>query len=119
MLARRQFVIDVLHPNKANCSKDELRERLSEIYKTDKDSVSVFGLRTQFGGGKSTGFGLIYQSVADAKKFEPNYRLVRYGLADKKEKPSRQQRRQKKNRDKKIFGTSKKAAKKAAKRNAE
>ncbi|CUM53358.1 unnamed protein product [Debaryomyces tyrocola] len=105
LLARRQFVIDVLHPNRPNVSKDELREKLSEIYKTEKDAVSVFGFRTQFGGGKSTGFGLIYQSVADAKKFEPSYRLVRYGLAEKVDKASRQQRKQKKNREKKIFGT--------------
>lgn len=118
-MARRQFVIDVLHPNRANVSKDELREKLAEIYKAEKDAVSVFGFRTQFGGGKSTGFGLIYQSVADAKRFEPNYRLVRYGLAERAEKASRQQRRQKKNRDKKIFGTQKKHAKKVAKRNAE
>lgn len=116
LLARRQFVIDVLHPNRANVSKDELRDKLAEIYKAEKDAVSVFGFRTQFGGGKSTGFGLIYQSVADAKKFEPAYRLVRYGLAEKVEKASRQQRKQKKNRDKKIFGTQRKAAKKAARR---
>ena len=31
----------------------------------------------QFGGGKSTGFGLIYDSIDAAKKFEPRYRLVR------------------------------------------
>lgn len=119
LLARRQFVIDVLHPNRANVSKDELRERLSEIYKTEKDSISVFGFRTHFGGGKSTGFGLVYSSIADAKKFEPSYRLVRYGLATPVEKQSRQQRKQKKNRGKKVFGTEKKAAKKAAKRAAE
>lgn len=119
LLARRQFVIDVLHPNRANVSKDELRERLSEIYKTEKDSISVFGFRTHFGGGKSTGFGLVYSSIADAKKFEPSYRLVRHGLATPVEKQSRQQRKQKKNRGKKVFGTEKKAAKKAAKRAAE
>ncbi|RKP30172.1 hypothetical protein METBISCDRAFT_23539 [Metschnikowia bicuspidata] len=119
LLARRQFVIDVLHPNRANVSKDELRERLSELYKADKDAVSVFGFRTQFGGGKSTGFGLVYQSVADAKRFEPTYRLVRYGMAEKVEKPSRQQRKQKKNRDKKIFGTHKTHAKKIARRQAD
>lgn len=118
-MARRQFVIDVLHPNRPNVSKDELRERLATLYKSDKDAVSVFGFRTQFGGGKSTGFGLIYQSVADAKRFEPAYRLVRYGLAEKVEKSSRQQRKQKKNRDKKIFGTHATHAKKIAKRNAE
>lgn len=118
-MARRQFVIDVLHPNRANVSKDELRDKLAEIYKADKDAVSVFGFRTQFGGGKSTGFGLIYQSVADAKRFEPAYRLVRYGLAEKVDKASRQQRKQKKNRDKKIFGTQRRAAKRAARRNAD
>lgn len=119
LLARRQFVIDVIHPNRPNVSKDELREKLAETYKTEKDAVSVFGFRTQYGGGKSTGFGLIYTSVADAKRFEPAYRLVRYGLAEKVEKASRQQRKQKKNRDKKIFGTAAKHAKKVAKRNAD
>lgn len=119
MLARRQFVIDVIHPNRANVSKDELRDKLSEIYKAEKDAVSVFGFRTAFGGGKSTGFGLVYSSVEDAKRFEPHYRLVRYGLAEKIEKASRQQRKQKKNRDKKIFGTQKRHAKRVAKRNAD
>ncbi|CEP23517.1 K02974 small subunit ribosomal protein S24e [Cyberlindnera jadinii] len=119
LLARLQFVIDVLHPNRANVSKDELREKLAATYKADKDAVSVFGFRTQYGGGKSTGFGLVYNSVADAKKFEPTYRLVRYGLAQKVEKASRQQRKQKKNRDKKVFGTGKRAAKHAARRNAD
>ncbi|KAM3165456.1 40S ribosomal protein S24 [Lachancea thermotolerans] len=119
LLARKQFVVDVLHPNRANVAKDELREKLAEAYKAEKDAVSVFGFRTQFGGGKSVGFGLIYNSVADAKKFEPTYRLVRYGLAEKVEKASRQQRKQKKNRDKKVFGTGKRLAKKVARRNAD
>ena len=52
----------------------------------------MFGFRTQFGGGKSTGFALIYDSVDALKKFEPHYRLVRIGQATKIEKPSRQQR---------------------------
>lgn len=36
-----------------------------------------FRLHSQFGGGKSTGFGLIYDDVKAAKQFEPKYRLVR------------------------------------------
>lgn len=54
--------------------------------------MSVFGLRTQFGGGKTTGFALIYDSSEALKKFEPRYRLVRIGAAEKIEKASRQQR---------------------------
>ena len=83
---------DVLHPNRANVSKDELRQKLSELYKANKDQVSCFGFRTQYGGGKSTGFALIYDSHEVMKKFEPHYRLVRYGAANKIEKASRKQR---------------------------
>ena len=35
----------------------------------------------QFGGGKSTGFGLIYDDIKAAKQFEPKYRLVRVSSA--------------------------------------
>lgn len=77
LLARRQFIVDVLHPNRANVSKTDLSDRLAQIYKTDKARVVTFGFRTAFGGGRSTGFGLIYDDEASQKKFEPKYRLIR------------------------------------------
>ncbi|KAF2640995.1 hypothetical protein P280DRAFT_299473 [Massarina eburnea CBS 473.64] len=92
LLGRRQMVVDILHPNRANVSKDELRGKLGELYKAKKDDISVFGLKTHYGGGKTTGFALIYDSAEAMKKFEPHYRLVRYGQASKIEKASRQQR---------------------------
>jgi ribosomal protein S24E len=57
-----------------------------------RQGLTVFGFKTHFGGGKSTGFALIYDSAEAMKKFEPRYRLVRYGMATKVEKASRQQR---------------------------
>jgi len=115
LLGRKQMVVDVLHPNRPNVSKDELRSKLSEMYKSNKEAVSVFGFRTQYGGGKSTGFALVYDTPEALKKFEPHYRLVRYGLSKKIEKASRQQRKQRKNRSKEFRGTAKtKGAKKKA-----
>merc|ERR1712193_212541 len=98
LLGRKQMVVDILHPNRAN---------LAEMYKANKDQVNVFGLQTQFGGGKTTGFALAYDSPEALKKFEPHYRLVRVGFASKIEKPSRQQRKQRKNRQKTLRGTAK------------
>lgn len=46
------------------------------MYKATPEQVSVFGLRAQFGGGKTTGFALVYDSPEAMKKFEPKYRLV-------------------------------------------
>jgi len=39
--------------------------------------VVCFGFRTQYGGGKSTGFALIYDSMDYLKKNEPRHRLAR------------------------------------------
>ena len=92
------------------------------MYKTDKKRVVTFGFRTAFGGGRSTGFALIYDDEESQKKFEPKYRLVRVrvtvwqlsasdlrrirvmqsGLAVKTEKPSRKLRKERKNRAKKV-----------------
>ncbi|KAL4267173.1 40S ribosomal protein S24 [Pleurotus pulmonarius] len=107
LLARRQFVLDVLHPSRPNVSKEELSEKLASMYKTEKNRVVTFGFRTHFGGGRSTGFALIYDDEASQKKFEPRYRLVRSGLAPKVEKASRKLRKERKNRAKKLRGTKK------------
>lgn len=58
--------------------KAELKEKLAKLYEVkDPNSIFVFKFRTHFGGGKSSGFGLIYDNVESAKKFEPKYRLIR------------------------------------------
>jgi small subunit ribosomal protein S24e len=75
LLARRQCVVDVLHPGRANVSKSEIKDKLASMYNVrDPNQIFVFGFRTNFGGGKSTGFGLIYDDVKSAEKFEPKYR---------------------------------------------
>jgi len=107
LLARRQFVVDVHHPSRPNVSKADLSEKIAAMYKTDKERVVPFGFRTQFGGGKSTGFVLIYDDEASQKKFEPKHRLIRSGLLKKVDKPSRKLRKERKNRAKKFRGTKK------------
>ncbi|CAG7847104.1 40S ribosomal protein S24-A AltName: Full=RP50 [Serendipita indica DSM 11827] len=116
LLQRRQFVIEVLHPGRANVSKDELAERLAKTYQTDKARVVTYGFRTIFGGGRSTGFGLIYDNEEVQRKFEPKYRLIRAGLMPKVEKASRKLRHERKNRAKKVRGTKKAKAAEPAKK---
>lgn len=77
LLQRRQMVLEVIHPARPNVSRAELQEKVGELYKTPKEQVSVFGMRTHFGGGRSTGFALVYDSKDAVQRFEPTYRLVR------------------------------------------
>merc|ERR1711975_204533 len=104
LLARRQFILDVLHPGHANVSKEVLKEKVAKMYDVrDQNQVFLFGFKTQFDGGKSTGFGLVYDSIDAAKKFEPKHRLRRNGL-ESDHSGSRKQRKEKKNRCKKLRG---------------
>ena len=77
--------------------------------------VFVFGFRTVFGGGRSSGFALIYDSEEEAKKYEPKFRLARNGLAKKRE-GSRKQIKEKKNRQKKVWGLGRRLARHKAKK---
>lgn len=109
-------MIDVIHPGRANVAKAELQTKIGEMYKvSDTTTIILFGFRTAFGGGKSSGFALIYDTVEDAKRFEPKYRLARNGLVKGRE-GSRKQIKEKKNRDKKIFGVGRRIAKHKAKK---
>ncbi|EGC28490.1 hypothetical protein DICPUDRAFT_59352 [Dictyostelium purpureum] len=101
LLSRKQFVVEVTHPGKANVSKKDLKATIAKLHKVaDTETIFLFGFKTDFGGGKSTGFGLIYDTLEVAKKYEPKYRLARAGLYTRPQ-TSRKQRKEKKNRLKK------------------
>lgn len=57
--------------------KTEVREKLARMYKTTPDTIFCYGFKTNFGGGRTSGFALIYDSLDYAKKFEPKHRLAR------------------------------------------
>merc|ERR1711990_569289 len=110
LLERRQMILEVHHPNLATPSKEMLAEYLPKAkgMKAKKEAAVTFGLKAHFGGGKSSCFALVYDSVDCAKKHEPKHRLISGGHA---EAPGvvvgRKQRKEKKNREKKFRGTRK------------
>ena len=73
---------------------------------SDPSCILLYGFKVAFGGGRSTGFGMIYDSLVAAKKYEPKYRLTRFGMG-KAKGVARKQRKERKNRDKKVRGIKK------------
>ena len=47
----------------------------------DPSCVLLYGFKVAFGGGRSSGFGLIYDSLTAAKKYSPKYLLTRVSRA--------------------------------------
>eukprot|EP01083_Nonionella_stella_P053976 142622_1 len=118
LLSRRQMIVDIIHPGRATVPKSELQEVLGSMHKADSKLTILFGFRTKFGGGKSTGFCLIYDNEESMMKFEPKHRLVRLGVFTKKE-TSRKAIKEAKNKGLKIRGTGASIAKHKAKRAAQ
>ena len=107
LLARRQFVVDVLHPGRANVPKDELREKIGKMYSmSEPKTIVLYGFRTQFGGGKSSGFCKLYDSIEAVKQFECRYMVARQDIAEHKRYPRKNQK-ERKNRTKKLRGRKK------------
>jgi len=103
---RKQFVINILHHGRANLTKPEIQDKLKMIYGVkDLQTIFVYGFTTH--GARSTGYGLIYDTLELAKKYESNHRLAQNGIHTHIEKTKKEC----KQRAKKIRGM-KKAAKK-------
>ena len=65
----------------SNVSKADIKAKLSQTLKTKDEFVSIFGLKTKFGGGRSTGFALIYDSLDAKKKYDSKKMLRRVSIS--------------------------------------
>lgn len=107
LLSRKQFVVDVIHPGRASVPKAELTAKMAKMYKVaDEKLIMVYGFKIAYGGGKSTGFGLIYDNAKALSAYEPRYRLQRIGLF-KRPETSRKQRKERKNKALCVVGVKK------------
>ncbi|XP_014395824.1 PREDICTED: 40S ribosomal protein S24 [Myotis brandtii] len=104
LLQRKQMVIGVLHLGMATVPTAEIRGKLAKVYTITADVIFVFGFRTHFGGGKTTGIGMIYDSLAYARKNELKCGPAGHGLS---EKASRKPQKERKSRMKKGRRTAK------------
>ena len=61
----------------SNVPKKSIKAKLATMFKAKEEAIAVFGLKTKFGGGRSTGFALIYDSTDVIKKYDTKNLLRR------------------------------------------
>jgi len=106
LLSRKQMVLEVIHAGQPNVPKDTLKELLAKKFKTDGKNISLFGFKTLYGGGRSSGFCLIYDNYDYFLKYEPKYRLRRVKILEQRT-GNRKSRKEIKTKRKKVRGTAK------------
>ncbi|CDW89669.1 40s ribosomal protein s24 [Stylonychia lemnae] len=106
LLGRRQCVVELVHPEMANVPKAQIKTKLAALLKSKEEQIAIFGLKTKFGGGRTTGFATIYDSVDLRKKYDSKKMLRRDGYLIRA-KSSRKQRKEIKGRVLKVRGIAK------------
>ena len=76
------------------------------MFKTDVNAISVFGVKSKFGGGRSSAFGLIYNNLDARKKYDQKILLKRDKLVVPTG-PKRKQKKEMKGRANKVRGKEK------------
>jgi hypothetical protein len=61
----------------AGVSKADIKSKLAKVMKTKEECINIYGLKNKFGGGRSSGFALIYDSVDARKKYDTKTSLRR------------------------------------------
>ena len=107
LLARKQMAVEMVHPDEPNVSKAAIKEKLAGIFKTKTECIAIFGLSTKFGGGRSSGFALVYDSLELRKKYDLKTNLRRDKHWDTKKVKTRKQLKDIKGRVNKVRGTAK------------
>lgn len=67
----------MIHPGQANVSKAHIKAKLAQLLKAKEEAIAIYGLKTKFGGGRSTGFALVYDSLDSRKKYDGKKTLKR------------------------------------------
>merc|ERR1719223_580434 len=96
----------MIHPESGSISKEQIKEKVAQMFKSKPECISVFGLGSKFGGGRSTGFAFIYNSLDDRKKYDTKTSLLREKYITKGSK-TRKQKKEIKGRVKKVRGIAK------------
>merc|ERR1711971_574768 len=111
LLQRKQMVVDIRHQHMGTPSRKLIRRRVAKMYKIkDPHTIVLFGFKSKYGGGKTTGFCLIYDNFKSRRRYDYRHRLVRDKFA-KKPEGSRKAAKELENRKKKLAGREKASCK--------
>ena len=57
--------------------KGQIKAKLAQLLKSSVENIAVFGIKIKYGGGRSSGFALIYDSLDSRKKYDSKKMLKR------------------------------------------
>lgn len=57
--------------------KSDIRAKLGKVLKVKDECITIYGMKAAFGGGRTSAFALVYDSLDDKKKYDSKCALKR------------------------------------------
>ena len=67
----------MIHPEMAGVKRSSIKAEIGKKFKATEDRIAVFGLKAKYGGGRSSCFVTIYESVDARKMYDTKTNLNR------------------------------------------
>ena len=96
--------VEMTHVGIHGITKAKITEFLAKKYKAKPECIFVYGMRFQFGGGRSSAFAHVYDSIEAVKKTVPWHLLIRKGMAEQHITIGKKARAEQKNKKKRTTG---------------
>jgi small subunit ribosomal protein S24e len=62
--------VEIINPDMSTLTKAQIKEKLAKVLKVKEECITIFGMKTKFGGGRASAFALIYESLDAKKKYD-------------------------------------------------
>ena len=66
----RVQTIEMIHPDMPSVSKAQIKEKIVKQLKCKEECITIQGLHSKFGGGRSSGIALVYDNIDLLKKYD-------------------------------------------------
>ena len=75
--------LEIINPDQGTLTKQQIAEKLAKVLKAKEDCITIFGMKAKFGGGRTSAFALVYDSLDDKKKYDSKTALKRVSTFSK------------------------------------
>merc|ERR1719218_34689 len=107
LMERKQMSLEIINPEAGSLTKKAVADKLAKVLGVKQvECITIFGMKAKFGGGRTSAFALVYDSLESKTKFDTMTSLRRAGIKEKG-KVTRKAKKEIKGRRKKVHATAK------------
>ena len=73
--------MEIINPDNGSLKKEDVAAKLAKVLNVKStECITIFGMKAKFGGGRTSAFALVYDSLESRKQYDMKKNLLRVSL---------------------------------------